>query len=453
MNGFLKIASILSFCHSALAAETPPPPISKCANLPCHSFKLKNGLQLFVVEDHSSPTFAYQTWFQVGSRNEIRGRTGLAHLFEHLMFKGTERYADGEFDRLISRAGGEGMNAFTSRDYTAYVQELPLKAQGKSNLDLIAGLESERMVRLIVNEETFKTEREVVQNERRFRKENSPDGTLNQELFELAFTKHPYHWPVIGYESDLASMNAQDARDFYISHYRPDQATIAIVGDVNPAETLKVIEKYYGKISTPPLAAKPAAPIEAEPPVKTVRRKTLSLNIEIEKIWMGYRIPGIRHDDVPAINLLQALLTTGKSSRLQTALVDRGIALSVYSHNLEDLDPSLFMIVASLQKKKKAAQAEEAILKQLESLSKKPVPAAEIEGAKNRLSFTFYKRLESASEKASLVGLYQTLVQDPHWGEKILERSLRVSAPQLQEVVKRYFKPESRTVLVGVPKK
>jgi len=223
-----------------------------------------NGLKLLILSDDSSPTFAYQTWFAVVSRNEVVGKTGLAHLFEHMMFKGTKKYPDGQFDSILEQSGVEGENAFTTNDHTVYIQELP-----KEQLDLIIELESDRMNNLVVDENSFKTEREVVQNERRFRKENSAEGTIYQTLFETAFSESPYHWPVIGYEQDLNIMNAQDARDFYRSYYSPDRATIVVVGDVNENEVIRKVEKAYGT-----LVAKntPNVEMKRDPEQKAPRR-------------------------------------------------------------------------------------------------------------------------------------------------------------------------------------
>jgi zinc protease len=233
---------------------------------------------------------------------------------------------DGEFDRILEAAGAEGQNAFTSRDYTAYIQELP-----KDKLELMARLESDRMVNLLVNDKAFKTETEVVQNERRFRNENSPDGTMFQELFELAFTKHPYHWPVIGYQTDLDRMSGKDAVEFYKSFYSPNHATIVVVGDVTPAEVMKVVEKHYGNL---PAQQAPVRTLEEEPAQTSARHKILKLNMKTEKIIMGYHIPSIQSQDMPAIELLQALLGGGKSSRLHKALVDKGIATAVEVYSM-----------------------------------------------------------------------------------------------------------------------
>lgn len=412
-----------------------------------HRFSLPNGLKLLVVKNSDSPTFAYQTWFNVGSRNETPGKTGLAHLFEHMMFKQTKNLGPDEFDRTLERVGAEGMNAFTSRDYTAYVQELPV-AEGK-NLDLIAKMESDRMVNLIVDEKALKTETEVVQNERRLRNENSPDGTMYQEIFGVAFKVHPYRWPVIGYEQDLASMTAKDAMDFYRSHYSPNRAVIVIVGDVNPNEAFETIKKYYGHLKAQP---DHDPKIQPEPEQKEVRRKTLKLNIQVEKLMMGFHAPEVTHADAPALDVLRAVLATGKSSRLQRSLVDMGIASSTASFNLNDADPSLLMILANLQKGRRAAEAEAVILRDLKRLTTQKVSADELARAKNQLTYEFYSSLDSASELANTLGQTELIFGSFTRGIQYYRQIDAVTAEQLMDVAKKYLKPESRTVLMGVSK-
>jgi zinc protease len=413
-------------------------------NFKVHRYTLDNGLRLLVVEDHTSPTFAYQTWFRVGSRDEMMGRTGLAHLFEHMMFKGTKLHKDGEFDKMLESAGAEGENAFTSRDYTAYVQEMP-----SAKLDLIMGLESDRMIGLIVNDASFKTEREVVQNERRFRQENSPDGTMYQEIFATAFSKHPYHWPVIGYQKDLDAMTAEDARAFYRSFYSPNHATVVVSGDVDPEAVLDKAKQYYGGI---PGQVSPVHPIEPEPAQPNVRRRNLKLNIQVEKLLVGYHIPGILDADMPAIGVLSAVLTGGKSSRLSRALVDTGIASAVDSYDLEDKDPSLLILLANLQKGKRATQAESVILKVIARLIKEPISEQELARAKNRVSFGFYEGLGGNNEKCNFLGHYEAIAGDFTLGLRRFQQIQKVTIPEVQAVANRYLQPNNRTVITGVHK-
>jgi zinc protease len=408
-------------------------------------FVLSNGLKLLVIEDHSSPTFAYQTWFNVGSRNEIPQYTGLAHLFEHMMFKGTQKYPAGHFDKTLEKAGAEGLNAFTSRDYTAYVQELP-----KSQIGLIVDLESTRMHQLVVDDQAFKTEREVVQNERRLRTENNPDGTLFQELFELGFTVHPYRWPVIGYQEDLARMTGKDGEKFYRDYYAPNHATIVVSGDVNAREVYRLVERAYGGLqATQP----PALEITPEPELSSPRRKTVPLTLQVEKILIGYRIPPEISPESAQLSVLSVLMGTGKSSRLHRALVETGIATQTFIDDLDNKDPSLLVVGASLQAGKSATSAEAAILKEMDRIKTGTISPEELARAKNQVKFAFYEGLAGNYSKAAFVGKYETIAGDYQKGLSVIQEIEKVTADQVQEVAKKYLIHSRRTVVVGVPKK
>jgi zinc protease len=405
-------------------------------------YLLSNGLRLLIVEDHSSPTFAYQTWFRVGSRDEVVGKTGLAHLFEHLMFKATANHPEGEFDRILESAGAEGSNAFTSWDYTAYVQELP-----KNQLDLIAGLESDRMRNLIVNDQSFKTEREVVQNERRFRTENSPDGTLFQELMGLAYEKNSYHWPVIGYAADLDAMTSQEPRDFYKAYYSPNHATVVISGDVNSDDVYQTIKKFYGAI---PAEETPAHQITPEPEQTSPRRKTLKLSIQVEKLLMTYHIPNVLSSDIPALDVLQAVLAGGRSARLDRALVDTGITSDVGAEAMDMKGPGIFVITANLQKGKHSAQAESVILRELKRVADHGVSDAELTRTKNQEDFGFYDTLSNNSQRANFIGKYESIAPNFEEGIKNHQLIREVKSADVVRVTLKYFNPKARTVVIGV---
>jgi zinc protease len=447
---YVVILSALFLSFAGCAGKPVAPPENSgqvdplVGSYQVHRYDLQNGLRLLVVEDHSSPTFAYQTWFKVGSRNEVPKYTGLAHLFEHMMFKGTKNHKEGEFDRILESSGVEGENAFTSRDYTAYIQELPT-----NKLDLIAQLEADRMVNLIVDEESFKTEREVVQNERRYRTENNPDGMMYQEMFELAFTAHPYHWPVIGYSEDLERMTSAEPRNFYKSYYSPNHATVVVVGDVNPSNVYDIVKKYYGdlpRIETPPPA------VSVEPEQTSTRRKNLKLNIQVEKVLIGFHIPALTDKDTPAIETLMAILTGGKSSRLNRALVDTGIATDVDSYSLDDKDPSLLIITINMQKGKKAAQAEAVVQRELNRLAREPVSEMELARAKNRQDFDFYEGLGNNYEKAQFLGHYEALTGNFEEGLIEHQKIQQVSTADVLAVAKLYTGTKNRSVVTGVPK-
>jgi zinc protease len=415
------------------------------ANFKAKRAVLPNGLKLIIVRDSSSPTFAYQTWFNVGSRNEVVGKTGLAHLFEHLMFKGTTHHAEGQFDALLEGAGAEEENAFTTNDHTVYVQELP-----KDQLDLIVGLESDRMVNLIVDESSFKTEREVVQNERRFRKENSAEGTIYQTLFETAFTESPYHWPVIGYEQDLTLMNAQDARNFYETYYSPNRATIVIVGDVDEEAAYDKILKAYGSIPNKPLVE---TPITMDSEQTAQRRKRLELNVEVQKLWMAYKVPAANSADAPVLDAIQGILAEGKNCRLDRALVDTGIAGSTSAGSLGLKDPGLFLIEADLQKGKTTLLAESVITRELERLKTTPVSAEELKRALNVMRFRFFEHLATAKGKANYIGMAELQLGSLEAGLAQEKALAEVTSDQIMQVANRYFDTSKLTVIVAVPKK
>ncbi|MFZ9594502.1 MAG: M16 family metallopeptidase [Bdellovibrionia bacterium] len=454
--GFLQLLCCTFFFSLSEAAELPLKAVEEksvsteagvkplVGDFKVTTFHLANGLKILVLEDHASPTFAYQTWFKVGSKDEQVGKTGLAHFFEHMMFKGTKNYKAGEFDRLLEKAGVLGENAFTSHDYTAYVQELP-----KDQLELVMKLESDRMTQLVIDEKGFKTEREVVQNERRLRTENSQDGTLEESLFDLAFKRHPYHWPVIGYEKDLNAMRPADAMAFYRRFYSPAHATVVVVGDVNTQDVLKLAQKYYGSVD-----AEVDLPhfVPKEPPQMAFRKKELKLNIELEKILMGYHSPQAQSPDTAALEVLQNLLAGSKSSRLNQALVETGIASAVDCGNYGNKDPSLFVISATLQQGKRAEQAEKVILNELSVLQTSLISTQELQKAKNKFNFSFYEGLSSNFSKAMFLGHHETLHGDFQAGLQLQKAVDALKPRDIQRVAQRYFQPRERTVIVGTPK-
>jgi zinc protease len=412
---------------------------------------LRNGLKLIILQDKTSPTFAWQTWFGVGSRDEEPGKTGLAHLFEHMMFKGTQSRSDGEFDRLLDAAGAEGQNAFTSNDHTAYIQELPVES-----LDLIASLESERMRGLIVNDEAFSTEREVVQNERRMRTENSPDGVMYQEIFGLAFDKQNYRWPVIGYAEDLARMTAADARKFYDRWYQPANATIVVVGDVEVEKIKRLVEKKYRFADQSKLTQPIPPPDKRDYPKedKQLRAKTkkLELNIQSEKLLIGWKIPKAGHPDLPALIILDSLATSGLSAKLKQALVDSGIASSVFGYPMIGVDPSLYLIGATLQpgqSAKKALPLVEAVFRKIE---KTGATTRELEKAKTRYEYDFFSGLNSNAEIANFLGENETDLGDYREALKMRDQIQQVTSKDLQRVARAWIQSTQSTVLFATPK-
>ena len=418
---------------------------------------LKNGLKVLLSEDHSSATFAYQTWMSVGSRNEIPGKTGLAHFFEHLMFKetaapgpvGAERLRPEErlFTRRLEMNGAQGVNAFTTTDHTVYVQELP---QGK--LSIVASSEADRMMHLIINEQSFASEREVVQNERRFRNENNPEGLIHQALHELAFEQHPYHWPVIGYAEDLERMIVEDARSFYETHYRPQNATVVIVGDLDPDETLSTIKHLYGSLSPKTQPSAGISPPAPEPKITQVRRKELKLNIQAEKLALGYIVPAARDTNSPILELIVQLLSGGNSARLDRTLLDGGLASNVWISYHPGVDPSLLSITVDLQKGANARQTETLILDQIKTLERGAITDQELARAKNKLNYSLYRALESQEHRALWLGFQESVLGGFEEGLVQHRRTQTLSSQDVKRVLLRIFNENSRVVVTASPK-
>mgnify|MGYP001986101795 CR=1 FL=1 len=283
-------------------------------------FELHNGLKLIVWEDHRAPVFSFQTWFGVGSRHEEPGRTGIAHLFEHLMFKATKNMKEGEFDRIMEAAGAQ-TNAATWVDWTYYREKLPA-----GSLDLVCKLEADRMENMILNKDQLESEREVVVNERLLRVDNDPDGTLYEQLYKLAYGDHPYGWPTIGWRDDIRAISLEDCLAFYKRYYAPNNATIVVVGDVDTDELLTLSERYYGHLEAQDVV-KESPPTELD--FAGPKRAEFELELSAERgIYAWHAVEGT-HDNHAALQILDEVLTGGESSRLYKRLViDEELATS-----------------------------------------------------------------------------------------------------------------------------
>lgn len=285
-------------------------------------FQLGNGLTVLTLLDRSAPTVSYHTWFRVGSRHERPGKTGLAHLFEHLMFGETQHHPHGDFDRLMERAGSEA-NAATWTDWTCYYENAPRHA-----LPLLIELEADRMSNLVLRPPQVTSEKEVVANERKLRVDDDVEGKALELLYESAFRNHPYRWPTIGWMKDIRGFTVRDCQQFYRTHYAPSNATVVIAGDFNEHKALGLIQKHYGGMS----AASPAKALtpKKEPSQRTERVLQLTAPTPTEKLLMGYHAPSFSDPDTPALVIANEVLFGGQSSRLHRLFcLDQEIALSV----------------------------------------------------------------------------------------------------------------------------
>ncbi len=406
-------------------------------------WRLANGLGVIVVVDRTAPIVSYQTWYRVGSRHEEVGKTGLAHLFEHLMFAQTETLAPGEFDRVVERTGGES-NAATWVDWTHYRLSLPA-----IDLPLAVRLESERMSRLLLTPETVEPERDVVTNERRERVEDDVDGWLDEQLMATAFEVHPYRWPTIGWMADIRSVGLDDIRAFYRTWYAPNNATLVVVGDVDEPRLLAMVQDAYGGL---PAANLPAPAETVEPPQDGERVRRARRPITSDRVLCGWKVVGQAHPDWAALELLTTLLAGSPSSRLHRRLViERELASTVDVQLTPFRDPSLLRVAVTCARGHKAEESLAEIDRVIADLAERGADEAEVQKAKNLTETDFWSALVDADGKAEALGHHETALGDFRTLNELAERLAAVSAADLKRVVRQYLVPRTRTLIIAEP--
>ena len=402
---------------------------------------LPNGLRIRLLPDRRSQVLSYQTFFRVGSRDEKVGRTGIAHLFEHMMFNGATRYGPKEFDRQLERHGGSS-NAYTSNDLTVYHEEVPAEA-----LDLVIDLESDRMAGLRLSEEALQSEREVVKEERRLRVEDSVFGRLDEEIGALLYQAHPYHWPVIGWMGDLDRIMLDDCEAFFASYYAPNNATIYLAGDFDPEETIVKLSRAYGGLSAGP----GTEPVPwNEPEQRGQRRAQLNVPAQSPALLLGFR--GLAADDAraPALDLLASLLANGDGSLLVRELVHRRqLCTEVSCDHGWRLAPGSFLLAAELAPGVTPKRVERALLEQFEALSARPVSAPELTRAKAQLRVGLLRELQTAAGRAHALGNAEHLLGGLAAAKGQLGRIEAVTREALREAAAAVFQVE-RSALVWV---
>ena len=409
--------------------------------LTVHHYELGNGLELLVLPDDSAPVVAWQTWYGVGSSDEVAGKTGLAHLFEHLMFKATEDYGPTDFDSRLSALGARGINAWTWLDETVYTQQVPAGA-----LRELAELERSRMTRLKVNAEQLDAEREVVINERRLRVDNDPEGKLNELLYQAAFDSSPYGWPTIGWQVDLDALTVEDAQAFYERWYAPDNATVILAGDVDPGEAVKLMGEVFGAL---PASGVSGAALPEEPPQAAPRRVEATLEVSNDRLQVGFKIPRGDHPDAAALKVLQVALTEGRSAPVVRALEDTGLAASVGSFLEGMQEPGLLEITVTAGEGVSAEQLEAALFSELRRLKDEGLIAADLERGRSQLKANMLRELEGNAGKASFLGWYAVTHGDWRGGPAMLAAVDAVSLADLERVLATYLTSERSTVAVG----
>ncbi len=406
-------------------------------------FVLGNGLKILLLVDHTAPVVCLQTWFGVGSRHERPGKTGLAHLFEHLMFGETEEVAHGAFDRLLEEAGAE-TNAATFLDWTYYHTNCPRDA-----LPLAMKLEAGRIARLVLRDPQVSSEKEVVANERRQRVDDDVDGSVSELLYREAFKKHGYGWPTIGWMTDIQGFTTEDCLDFYRTYYAPNNASLIVVGDVEPGDALRLAQEHYGAL---PPSNIPVEDVQPEPPQTEERRSRVEKPTPTQKLAIGYKGPALGDFDHAPLVLLNEILFGGRSSRVHRALVqEQEIASEVRGWVGSFRDPALYDVFLSARGEHTGAELLAALDHVLVAARRDPVSQGELDRAKARLELGTLQGLETVSGKAEQIGFYETVLGDPAALFDKLAAYRRVSVGDLLRVARRYLVETGRTVIEVFP--
>ncbi len=404
---------------------------------------LPNGLKVILLENHKAPLVTFQVWYRVGSRNEPWGKTGLSHVLEHMMFKGTEKTGPEEFSRIIQENGGN-LNAFTSYDYTAYFENL-----SSGRIGVAIDLEADRMQNLVLRDEDFRTERMVVMEERRLRTEDNPQAVLIEQVMATAFQIHPYRWPIIGWMEDLARLTLGDLKEYYRTYYNPANAFLIVAGDFKKEELLPKIERAFGPI---PKGGIPDQEKTKETPQIGERRIFVKKEAQLPFLVMGYHVPNLLHPDSYVLEVIATLLSEGKSSRLYQNLVrEKRLVLSADSdYSLLSRDPRLFYLSADLLPGKEVADVEKALDQEIERLQRESVGGQELEKTKNQLEASFIFGQDSIFNQAMLLARHEITL---NWKavDDYLPSIRKVTPEDIERVAKKYLIPDNRTVGILIP--
>lgn len=406
--------------------------------------QLSNGLKVIFIEDHSIPVVSYQTWYRVGSVDERMGATGLAHLFEHLMFKGTEKFGPKQFFTQLESKGAE-VNAFTSRDYTVYYQNFVPEL-----LPRVVEMEADRMMGLILNPDTVNTERMVVLEERKLKTDNSPSGLLQEALWALAYRTHPYHWPVVGYAQDIVQMPLETVQEFYRKYYHPSNAVVIVAGDFDSDFVFKKIEKAYGAIPQGKKNLREGIPVEPEQ--KEERRLVLREQVASEMFAWGYHITQAEDDDSYALDVLSNILFFGRSSRAHQRLVEnKNLVLGISGASFTPLFPGLMMISGVMKGNASAEEAEKEIQALLEEVQNHGVTEDEVQVAVKQLTVQLVDSVRTSFGLAQLIGTVMMVFDDPKRFSDDLNKYFKVTTDDVKRVANRYLIPNNRSVVVMKP--
>jgi zinc protease len=438
LSAAAALAALVAFLAPLAAAVRPPRLQYQITTLP-------NGLTLVLSEDHSTPIVHAQLWYHVGSKDEKAGRTGFAHLFEHMMFKGSKNVEPEQHTSMISSVGGQS-NAYTNEDSTVFWQTVPAQY-----LPLVLWLEADRMATLRIDKDNFSKEREVVKEERRMRVENQPFGRLSELIYANAFTVHPYKHTTIGSMADLEAATVDDVRDFYQTYYVPSNATLTLVGDFDSAQTLDLVNRYMGRV---PKSERPIPrDIPKEPPLLKEKRVTLEEPWPLPAVVVAHHITYDGHPDSYPLHIASKILSDGQSSRIYRKLVyETGIALTAFGAGNILEHPNLFFAVAIVQPGHTPEEAQKALIAELERLKNEPVSDHELQRTKNQFARDYILQRESNQEKAGQLAHAVVIHNDVKTADSEFEIFTSLTPADVQRVAKTYFTEQNRLVMTVMPK-
>ncbi|HYY99471.1 MAG TPA: pitrilysin family protein [Pyrinomonadaceae bacterium] len=434
---FLLLCALALSCaaRQSATAQTRVPPI------PLRERTLSNGLVIYSAQERSSPTVAIQVWYKVGSKDDPQGRSGFAHLFEHLMFKSSANMKDEMMDRLTEDVGGWN-NASTNDDVTKYYEVVP-----SNYLETLLWAEADRMGSLNVTEKNFPSERDVVKEEFNTSVLAPPYGRLYYAIDKDSFSVHPYRRPTIGSKEELDAANIQDVRAFHSTFYRPDNAVLIVVGDFDDKQLDAWVDKYFAKIPKP---STPIPRVTLKEPARTAEKRfdETGPNVPLPAVAITYLAPPVSSPDADVLRVAESILSEGESSRLYQSLVySQQVAAEAFGNADLREDQGLFVLGAILAGDKKPAEAERALLAELKRMQDEPVSKAELDKAVNQLVASQLRERETNSGKAFAIGNAAVLMGDARRVNTDIERLQAVTAADIQRVMKKYFSDSNRVVI------
>jgi zinc protease len=406
---------------------------------------LANGMKILVQEDHNIPNVAMYLFYKIGSRNEHPGATGLSHFFEHMMFNGAKKYGPGQFDVQMEKNGGNN-NAYTSTDDTVYQDWFPSKA-----LELMMDMEADRIRDLSFDPKIIESERGVVYSERRSSVDNNNFGILREQLDAAAFTAHPYHWPVVGWPSDIESWTMDDLKNHFRMGYAPNNCIMVVVGDVSSSEVFSLAKKYIEPIPS----QEPPPPVRTKEPEQLgERRVTVMKAAQLPIEMVAYHVPDARNADEWALDLMETILTRGQSSRLYSRMVDKEqLVLNVSAGRQTTLDPGLLIFNLQPRSGVEPARAEKVLFEEVDRLRNQPVTEQELRKAKNQLLADHYRQLKTINGRANLLGEYEVFYGDYHKLYTVEQAYEDVTIADIQRVAAKYLTEKNRTIATLIPEK